>query len=265
MPIDFAFHRSLGQHFLCDKQLIDRIKRIVGPKDSDHFIEIGPGMGALTHVFYPLVASWLAIEKDKRLQCYWQKIQDDRLAFLWQDCCLVNIHDLCLRYNQGVRIIGNLPYNIGSKIIFKLIHEGQGIKDMHFMLQKEVVQRATAKPMGKIYGRLSVMVQTYCHASMVLKVPPQAFVPQPQVDSAVLHLVPKHSPAPQDPDVHARIVAMSFQKRRKKMSSIFKTYGDFQHIIDVQCRPEQLTVEDFIALSNFASNQRWFSDTKTRR
>lgn len=252
-----AARKRFGQHFLHDKHIIQRLVDVIAPKPGQHFIEIGPGQGALTLPILKMVGKLDAIEIDR-----------DLIPHL-KICCAnkgnIIIHAIdALEFNfsqwaeagRSLRIIGNLPYNISTPLIFHLLTYSQFILDMHFMLQKEVVERIAAKPGDDAYGRLSVMVQYHCNTAALFDVPPAAFYPPPQVDSKIIRLIPHKEAlyAAKDYDHFTTIVREAFSHRRKTLRNSLKammTDEKWKKVdIDSQMRPEQLGVDDYIKISN---------------
>ncbi len=254
--------KSLGQNFLHDRNVIDRIVQSIHPQKNEHFVEIGPGYGALTTSLLPLVEKLDAIELDSNL-----------IPELEKNCeNLGNLHihnfdalklDLQQIYqNKALRVAGNLPYQISTPLIFHLLKQVKYIADMHFMLQKEVVDRMTAKPGSKIYGRLSVMVQYHCTAKFLFSVPATAFTPKPQVESAIIRLIPhQHLPyIANDYEKFSLLVRESFNHRRKTIRKSLNTFVSSEQLIsiniDPQIRPEQLGVEEFVRITNITMEDK---------
>jgi 16S rRNA (adenine1518-N6/adenine1519-N6)-dimethyltransferase len=248
--------KRFGQNFLHDQRVIDRIIRHFGPENGQNIVEIGPGLGALTWPLLEHVDSIHLIEldrdlvqrfiDDKRSESHLQIHQADALSFDFS----------CLGDRQSkLRIIGNLPYNISTPLMFHLLDYSSIIQDMLFMLQKEVVQRIAASPGGKEYGRLSVMIQARCAVRKVLDVKPGAFTPPPKVDSAVIELVPftDNTIEYSQTGEFARIVKASFAQRRKTLRNNLKGLLGEQQIrnagIDPAARAETLTVGEFSRLA----------------
>lgn len=254
--------KSLGQNFLHDKHIIQKIIQAINPQHNEHFVEIGPGYGALTTSLLPLVEKLDAVELDKNL-----------IPELEKNCNnLGNLHihnidalkfDLQQIYqHKTLRVAGNLPYQISTPLIFHLIKQINLINDMHFMLQKEVVDRLTAKPGSKTYGRLSVMVQYHCAAKSLFGVPASAFTPQPQVESAIVRLIP-HQKLPHiaiDYENFSLVVRESFNHRRKTIRKSLHAFISTDQLntinIDPQIRPEQLSVDDFVRISNVCTEEK---------
>lgn len=254
--------KRFGQNFLHDQNVIQRIVNAISPGQGEHLVEIGPGQGALTRQLLPLVGKMDAIELDR-----------DLIEPLKQSCAALGqltIHsadalkfDFCSLVNsaqQKLRVVGNLPYNISTPLLFHLMEQRHCIKDMHFMLQKEVVERITASPGNGQYGRLSIMLQYYCQAEQLFNVPPGAFFPPPKVDSAVFRLVPHESPPypAKDEKLLSQVVSQSFSQRRKTIRNNLKGMieeGVLQELgIDPGLRPERLEPEQFVKLANWQAD-----------
>lgn len=249
--------RRFGQHFLHDKNIIDNILANINPTHADHLIEIGPGLGALTTKLLPLVDKLHVIEIDRDLipilknNCH-QYLE--RLVVHQTDVLKFDFSKIDL--NTNLRIIGNLPYNISTPLIFHLIKFINHIKDLHFMLQFEVAARLVAKPGSKDYGRLTVMCQYYFDTSLLFNVGPHSFTPPPQVNSAVVRLTPiaKRIESAQDLNLFGDIVRDAFNHRRKTIHNCLKNYlaaDELQKIgINPMLRPEQISVDNFVRISN---------------
>lgn len=249
--------KRFGQHFLHDKHIIQRLVDVITPKKDQHIIEIGPGQGALTVPILMLVSEMDAIELDR-----------DLIPALTQRCAnkgTLHIHQAdALTFNfaslfdgkSPLRIIGNLPYNISTPLIFHLLTFASYISDMHFMLQKEVVDRLAAKPGDEAYGRLGIMVQYHCEVTALFDVPPTAFYPPPQVHSSIVKLVPYHDipHTARNYSHFANIVKEAFSHRRKTLRNSLKNLvsdSDWQKItVNAKARPEELSVEDYLKISN---------------
>jgi 16S rRNA (adenine1518-N6/adenine1519-N6)-dimethyltransferase len=245
--------KKLGQHFLVDQNVINKLVRNISPNDKDIIVEIGPGDGAMTKSILPSVKKMYLIEKDTDLL-------NELVLTLhnYKNSKIIN-QDI-LKYDFSIfdnpfRVIGNLPYNISTEIIFKMC-KINNIVDMHFMLQKEVVDRISASPGNKNYGRLSVMIQYYCNVCPLFLVPPSAFSPSPKVDSMIVLLYP-HKEIPhvaENLKFFSKLVRICFQQRRKTMRNSIKLLLSEKYIeklsIDLTLRPEQLSVAQFVNLSN---------------
>jgi 16S rRNA (adenine1518-N6/adenine1519-N6)-dimethyltransferase len=248
--------KSLGQHFLHERHIIDKMLLAIDPKPGDRFVEIGPGQGALTFPLLDRHGALTAIEYDRDLLAPLTEAAKahGELSLVHSD--VMNVDFTALAAGTPFRLVGNLPYNLSSPILFHALDHAAVIRDMHFMLQKEVVDRMAAGPGSKVYGRLSVMLQAYCRVTSLFKVPPGAFRPPPKVDSAVVRLVPL--PPEQvgivDPKRFADIVRAAFGQRRKTLRNALSTVCDAERIaaagIDPQARAEQLQVAEFVRLAN---------------
>ena len=251
--------KRFGQNFLHDPTVIQRIHAAIGAKPGERLVEIGPGQGAITQGLLRAVGRLDVVELDRDL------IEPLRQRLGPQG--ELRIHNLdALKFDlrqlagdgDRLRIIGNLPYNISTPLLFHFLEQGDCILDMHLMLQKEVVDRIVADPGNKVYGRLSVMVQTYCSASSLFRIGPGAFTPAPKVESAFLRLRPlRPLPEPiEEPALHARIVAAAFGQRRKtlrnSLSGLIEAPLFDQAGIDPGRRAETLDVASYARLSNLA-------------
>ena len=249
--------KRFGQNFLHDSGVLSRIVAAIDPRPGQRLVEIGPGLGALTCRVLPLAKRLTVVELDRdlieplRRRCgglgELEIIQADALQL-----------DFC-RLREGgerIRLFGNLPYNISTPLLFHLFKQLPCIQEMHFMLQKEVVERMVATPGSKRYGRLSVMVRFHCHAEMLFTVGPGAFRPPPRVTSAVVRLIPHPSPPVEvhDPARFARLVAEAFSQRRKTLRNTLKHRFSEAQLraagIDPTLRAEQLTLDQFAQLAN---------------
>jgi len=248
--------KSLGQHFLTDRQYIDRIVLAVNPKPGDRLVEIGPGQGAITLPLLRKHGELTAIEFDRDLITPLMEASEGvgRLTIVHKDVLQVDLGKLA---GEGkIRLVGNLPYNLSSPILFHALDYAGAIHDMVFMLQKEVVDRMAAGPGSKVYGRLGVMLQAYCDVTPLFVVPPDAFRPPPKVDSAVVRLVPLPPERVQvkDPRRFADIVRAAFGQRRKTLRNALSSVCDEALIVQAGLRPElraeQIEVADFIRLAN---------------
>ena len=264
-PPEHRPRKRFGQNFLHDPGTIRRILAAVAPTPAQHLVEIGPGRGAITAGLLEAAGELDVIELDRDLV----GPLAERLGHLGQ----LRVHqadalklDLCALLPPAaaaagarLRLVGNLPYNISTPLLFRFLDQADCIQDLHLMLQKEVVERIAAEPGHKTYGRLSVMVQSRCAVARVLTVGPGAFTPAPKVDSAVVRLVPlRPPPLPSaDPKLHARIVAAAFSQRRKRISNSLRGLADAALLVglglDPGARAEALTVADFARLANAAA------------
>lgn len=249
--------KQFGQHFLADTHYVDKIVMAVNPKAGDRLVEIGPGQGAITFPLLRKHPELTVIEFDRDLIAPLTAAAAPlgELTIIHRDVLQVNFSELAEPGKQ-IRLVGNLPYNISSPILFHALDHAAAISDMTFMLQKEVVDRMAAGPGSKVYGRLSVMLQAYCRVDSLFIVPPGAFRPPPKVDSAVARLVP-HDPASVGINDHARfaeVVRAAFGQRRKTLRNALNgvcTPEQFEAAgVRPDARAEQIEVAQFIALAN---------------
>ncbi|QDH70784.1 16S rRNA (adenine(1518)-N(6)/adenine(1519)-N(6))-dimethyltransferase RsmA [Marilutibacter alkalisoli] len=249
--------KSLGQHFLHERGIIDRIVQAVNPKPEDRLVEIGPGQGAITFPLLDVHGRLTVIEFDRDLIFPLTEAARAHGTLRVIHRNVLEVDFTALAGEEGpLRLVGNLPYNLSSPILFHALEHAAVIRDMTFMLQKEVVDRMAAGPGSKIYGRLSVMLQAYCAVTPLFNVPPGAFRPPPKVDSAVVRMVPR---APEkigidDPDLFAAVVRDAFGQRRKTLRNALSKICDTSAIEAAGVRPdaraEQLEVADFIRMAN---------------
>lgn len=252
--------KRFGQNFLHDQQVIDRIIREIAPTSSDHLLEIGPGQGALTEQLAESGARVDCVELDRDLAEHLRhQYRDyDNVHIHQHDILKFDLNDLELS-DKRVRIIGNLPYNISTAVLFHLVKYHEKIEDMSFMLQLEVVERMSASVGDKDYGRLSLMLQYFCQAQKLFDVSPQAFTPQPKVNSAIVRLTP-HKALPitvKDTDCLKVVVRTAFNQRRKTLKNSLKTLISDSQLsdleIDMTLRPEKLTLTDYVKISDAIS------------
>src|SRR5512139_3424603 len=209
--LNLPARKRFGQHFLVDAGVIDAIVRAIDPRAHDHIVEIGPGRGALTEPLRASGARLTLIELDRDLAAYWRTVPG--VEILQADVLQVDFTRL--NGGQQLRVVGNLPYNISTPILFHLLGAAPHVIDQHVMLQKEVVDRIAASPGGRDYGRLSVMLQWRYDIEQLFDVPPAAFDPPPRVVSSVLRMVPWRDPASVDPALLSEVVMVAFSQRRK--------------------------------------------------
>lgn len=256
---DHQARKRFGQHFLHDRNVIGRIVSALAPKANDLIVEIGPGKGALTHALLNQVAHLHAVEFDRDLVARLQaEIPTQRVTLHQADALKFDFCPLATPDRQ-LRIIGNLPYNISTPLLFHLLEQASCIQDMLFMLQKEVVQRLGAAPGGKDYGRLSVMIQYRCTVEKLFNVAPGAFTPPPRVDSSMVRLVPHARPpvVVNDTELFAQLVKAAFTSRRKVLRNTLKGMVTPETMaalgVDAGRRAETLSLAEFAALSNAAT------------
>ena len=242
--------KRFGQHFLVDRFIIDRLVETIHPQPDEALVEIGPGLGALTQPLLSFCQRLTVVEIDRDLAARLRKRPE--LEVIESDVLLVDFAAMALAKQQQLRIVGNMPYNISTPILFHLLPAAHQVIDQHFMLQKEVVDRMVASPGKKDYGRLSVMLQWRYEMDNVLDVPPESFDPPPRVDSAVVRMVPRKAPAPVKPELLEELVAVAFSQRRKILRH---TLGQWLHTrgvsvdFDIQRRAEEVPVSEYIELA----------------
>lgn len=249
--------KRFGQNFLQNRHIIDAILKALSLHPDDKVVEIGPGLGALTQPLLKYLKRLTAIEIDTDLQAYLATSPlADKLHLIAADALTVDYS----QWGTKLRIVGNLPYNISTPLLFHLLQYASFIADMHFMLQKEVVQRLAAHPGTKAYGRLTVMVQYHAEVEALFNVPPEAFQPPPKVDSAVVRITPYElSPYPLvRVGALEQLVAKAFAMRRKTLANNLKGVLSAAELsaldIDPQARPEQISVRDYVKITNFITN-----------
>jgi 16S rRNA (adenine1518-N6/adenine1519-N6)-dimethyltransferase len=249
--------KRFGQHFLTDNQIIQRIVDVIAPTPGQHLVEIGPGQGAMTLPVLAKIGTMDVVELDRDLiPILVGRAKAHGTLTVHQADALDFDFARLVKNQQPLRIIGNLPYNISTPLIFHLLTFAPDIIDMHFMLQKEVVDRLAARTGEDHYGRLSIMAQYHCKVTALFDVPPTAFDPPPKVDSSIVRLIPYATPPHIATDYahFSRLVKQAFSQRRKTLRNCLKPMmaaDDWQHTtIDASLRPEQISVADFINLSN---------------
>ena len=250
--------KHLGQHFLHERRVVEKIVLAVDPQPGDRLVEIGPGQGAITFPLLRRHGSLTAIEFDRDLLAPLAAAAEGlgRLTLLPGD--VLDVDFTALADGSRIRLVGNLPYNLSSPILFHALDHAGAVRDMHFMLQKEVVDRMAAPPGSKVYGRLSVMLQAYCTVVPLFTVPPGAFRPPPKVDSAVVRLVPR-DPATigiREPARFAAVVRAAFGQRRKTLRNALSGVADAAAIEAAGLAPgdraERVPVDGFVRLANLA-------------
>ena len=239
--------KRFGQNFLVDQQIINQIVSTISPKKNDHIIEIGPGKGALTFPLIDYLENIHVIEIDRDLIALLQKKNNIKITIHESDALVFNFD----QFKQKVRIVGNLPYNISSPLLFHLLNYRDNIIDMTFMLQKEVVDRIVAPPGSKVYGRISVIMQTFFDTELMFVVPKESFDPQPKIESAILYLKTKKQSLVKNSKPLEEIVKIAFSQRRKTLKNCLKSVlNQSQTDIDLSQRAEMLSVENFVTLMN---------------
>ena len=247
--------KRFGQHFLHDAGILRKIVQAIAPVRGDNVVEIGPGEGALTLPLLRELGRMTVIELDRDLVPRLEAAAEGVGTLEIVNADVLTVDFAALANGAPLRIVGNLPYNISSPILFHCIEHIDAIRDMHFMLQKEVVDRMAAQPGSKVYGRLSVMLQLVCRVDPLLAVPPGAFRPPPKVDSAVVRLTPRPASerAFEDAALVARVVKAAFGQRRKTLSNALGDLASADAIraagIDPRDRAEALEPAAFVRLA----------------
>lgn len=257
-PLAPKARKRFGQNFLVDQGIIRQIARVIGATDKDHLVEIGPGHGAITELLVSACRRLDVVEIDRdlipMLRVRFEKHPQFHLHNV--DALQFQFANLVDANSKALRVVGNLPYNISTPLIFHLLRSHQHIIDMHFMLQKEVVNRLAAAPGDKAYGRLSVMTQYYCQVEALFDVPPQSFSPAPKVDSGIVRLSPYTVLPEQAEDFSCfeHTVRTAFQQRRKTLRNSLKTIladmDEQQLPFSLNCRAEELSVHHYVQLAN---------------
>ncbi|UCH62695.1 MAG: 16S rRNA (adenine(1518)-N(6)/adenine(1519)-N(6))-dimethyltransferase RsmA [Fidelibacterota bacterium] len=245
-----------GQHFLTDPNLIRKVVATIDPQPEDVFLEIGPGHGELTLPLSKRAGSLTAVEIDPLLVEPLRALVPPNVTIIHSDILEADFEALL---PLGSRVYGSLPYNITSPLIFRLLeHRGRWL-DAHFIIQKEVAERLTAAPGGKVYGRLSVMVQAYCAVRRCFKLSAAVFRPRPKVDSTLVHLEPQQGHGTiADEELFARVVRLAFGQRRKKLANALKRLPVQDILTDLslaELRAEKVAVDDYIRFTNRLSDE----------
>lgn len=263
--------KRFGQNFLHDDQIIQSIVAAINPQANDFLIEIGPGLGALTEPVAEQIEHLTVIELDRDLaeRLRHHPFLHQKLTVIEQDVMRFDFQQLAQQSDKPLRIFGNLPYNISTPLMFHLFQYHDVIQDMHFMLQKEVVNRLCAGPNSKAYGRLTIMAQYFCQVIPVLEVPPSAFKPAPKVDSAVVRLVPhKVLPYPvKDLYWLNRVCTQAFNQRRKTLRNSLMDLFTAEQLVELEIkltdRAENLTIADYARLANWLADNPPLADAGT--
>ena len=252
--------KRFGQNFLRDSNIIERILGSIAPQPEDRLLEIGPGQAALTDLLAASGAQLDCVELDRDLAAFLQQrfAGNDHVRIHQQDILKFDLDSLAAEPGS-LRVIGNLPYNISTPVLFHLLKSHELIRDMVFMLQLEVVQRMAAEPGSKNYGRLGLMLQYYCRVEHLFNVPPEAFSPRPKVSSAIVRLVP-HKQFPlraKNPETLELVIRTAFNQRRKTLKNSLKAIMSDESMvasgIDFSLRPETLSLADYVRLSDAVS------------
>jgi len=263
-PVAHKARKRFGQNFLHDHGVIRRIIRAIAPHETDQLVEIGPGLGALTEELLAEAGELDAIELDRDLPPILRTkffSYGDKFRIHEADAMKFDFTQL-QKDEKRLRIVGNLPYNISTQLIFHLLSHAEQVEDMHFMLQKEVVDRMAAGPGENNYGRLGIMAQYYCKVESLFVVPPGAFNPAPKVDSAIIRLTPyRELPhVAKDLSQFETVVRTAFNMRRKTLRNNLKPLLTAETLdsldIDPGLRPEKLPISDFVRISNYLTDQK---------
>ena len=253
--------KRFGQNFLTDQLVLHDIIRAIDPQADDTIVEIGPGLGAMTRLLLESLRRLHVVELDRDLVTRLHKSFDPaRLTVHAGDALQFDFSTLAVAPPQKLRVVGNLPYNISSPLLFHLASLAPRVQDQHFMLQKEVVERMVAEPGGKEFGRLSVMLQWRYHMELLFVVPPAAFEPPPRVDSAIVRMIPIAQPLACEQALLEQVVSKAFSQRRKVIRNCLAGMLAENDLIDAgvdpQVRPEAVSVERFVALANRLASLR---------
>jgi 16S rRNA (adenine1518-N6/adenine1519-N6)-dimethyltransferase len=255
--------KRFGQNFLTDQSVIERIVHGFGPVPGQNVVEIGPGLGALTTHLLPALGHLQVVELDRDLAARLPVTLAGKGELTIHEGDALKFDFSTLATGPGsLRVIGNLPYNISTPLIFHLLSQAGVIADMHFMLQKEVVDRMCAEPGTSDYGRLSVMLQYRCRVDFLFGVPPGAFSPPPKVDSAIVRITP-YMNLPYtcaDENLLQQVVAAAFSMRRKTIRNSLRAFADNSVLealgVDLTLRPEALSVADYVNIANGLSSEK---------
>jgi 16S rRNA (adenine1518-N6/adenine1519-N6)-dimethyltransferase len=247
--------KRFGQNFLTDDGVLHDIIRAIDPRPDDTMVEIGPGLAAMTRLLLQSVNRLHVVELDRDLVAHLKKSFDPQQLTVHQgDALQFDFGAIPVPAGSKLRVVGNLPYNISSPLLFHLAQMAPHVQDQHFMLQKEVVERMVAEPGSKTYGRLSVMLQWRYHMELLFVVPPTAFDPPPRVDSAIVRMIPLAQPLPCDQSRLEQVVTKAFSQRRKVIrncvAGMFTESDLVDAGIDPQARPEAVPLAQYVALAN---------------
>ena len=242
--------KRFGQHFLTDRGIIEDIVQAIAPTAGQVMVEIGPGLGAMTQPLVERLGHLTVIELDRDLAVLLRKKPE--LTVIESDVLRVDFRALAVAATDKLRIVGNLPYNISTPILFHLLDVADVVEDQHFMLQKEVIDRMVAKPSTSDYSRLSVMLQWRYAMENVLFVPPASFDPPPRVDSAIVRMLPHSAPESLDVSLFSELVRVAFCQRRKLLRHSLGKWleaRNFSGSFNLQRRAEEVPVAEYIALA----------------
>ncbi|WP_313029364.1 16S rRNA (adenine(1518)-N(6)/adenine(1519)-N(6))-dimethyltransferase RsmA [Massilia alkalitolerans] len=247
--------KRFGQNFLTDKLVLDNIIDAIGPQRGETMVEIGPGLAAMTALLLKSLDHMHVVELDRDLVARLEKAYPrEKLTVHSGDALKFDFGSIPVPEGRKLRVVGNLPYNISSPLLFHLAEFAPLVEDQHFMLQKEVVERMVAEPGTKAYSRLSVMLQWRYDMDLLFIVPPTAFDPPPQVDSAIVRMIPKRQKLEVDGATLEKVVAKAFSQRRKVIRNcVAGMFTEAQLVeagIDPGARPEAVGLEQYVALAN---------------
>ncbi|MFZ6768744.1 16S rRNA (adenine(1518)-N(6)/adenine(1519)-N(6))-dimethyltransferase RsmA [Undibacterium sp. Di26W] len=250
--------KRFGQNFLTDDLVLSQIIRAIHPQPGQSMVEIGPGLAAMTRLLLADLDHLHVVELDRDLVARLKKnFSAEKLTVHEGDALAFDFSSITVPAGQKLRVVGNLPYNISSPLLFHLAEFAHLVQDQHFMLQKEVVERMVADPGSKTYGRLSVMLQVRYHMELMFIVPPEAFDPPPRVESAIVRMIPKPGAFPCDIKKLEEVVTKAFSQRRKVVRNCVAgllTEADLVACgVDPQGRPETLSLEAYVAMANLLS------------
>jgi len=255
-PVHHVARKRFGQHFLTDAGIVEAIVRAIDPRPQDFMVEIGPGLAALTQPLVERLGRLAVIELDRDLAARLRR--HGQLSVIQADVLQVDFAELAGTLGAAqLRVVGNLPYNISTPILFHLLQYVGCVADQHFMLQKEVIDRMVAAPATSDYGRLSVMLQWRYAMENVLFVPPRSFDPPPRVDSAVVRMVPLAQPPAVDAKLLSELVQVAFSQRRKLLRHTLGKWLEqkqFSGHFDVQRRAEEVPVAEYLGLARSVGN-----------
>jgi 16S rRNA (adenine1518-N6/adenine1519-N6)-dimethyltransferase len=247
--------KRFGQNFLHDQHVLGSITDSINPREGDAMVEIGPGLAAMTDQLLRSLKHMHVVELDRDLVARLEKrYPPERLTIHSCDALKFDFGSIPVPDGQKLRVVGNLPYNISSPLLFHLAEYVDRVQDQHFMLQKEVVERMVAEPGSKVYGRLSVMLQWRYHMQLLFVVPPEAFDPPPKVESAIVRMIPVAQPLACDRQTLEAVVQKAFSQRRKVIRNCLSGMFTEEQIIAVgiapTARPETVGLEGYVALAN---------------
>jgi 16S rRNA (adenine1518-N6/adenine1519-N6)-dimethyltransferase len=247
--------KRFGQNFLHDQHVLGSITDSINPREGDAMVEIGPGLAAMTDQLLRSLKHMHVVELDRDLVARLEKrYPPERLTIYSCDALKFDFGSIPVPDGQKLRVVGNLPYNISSPLLFHLAEYVDRVQDQHFMLQKEVVERMVAEPGSKVYGRLSVMLQWRYHMQLLFVVPPEAFDPPPKVESAIVRMIPVAQPLACDRQTLEAVVQKAFSQRRKVIRNCLSGMFTEEQIIAAgiapTARPETVGLEGYVALAN---------------